>query len=243
MAVRKHKSRHVTRTIERWARWVRRHLVLWILAASAVDTALLALVAVLISLPGQSGKAISSLLAALLVLLALSVAFPVAGRMVEDRDRKAEHEQTRLELAAEHERARRQQVDQLLTQGSAERLPRLSDVSNDVLGATPTRYSIEGAAPYVARNEADGAIRSLLAKPGPPYPFVIVWGTTKAGKSRALAEALRAMFTDNPAVVVPRGGGQALAELARLGIDGLVKHCPAVVVLDNLDPAGLTVVC
>jgi hypothetical protein len=67
---------------------------------------------------------------------------------------------------------------------------------------------------------------------------VLVWGTTKAGKSRTLAEALHATFTNDPAVVVPRGG-QALAELARLRLEDLVEHRPAVVVLDDLDPAGL----
>lgn len=88
------------------------------------------------------------------------------------------------------------------------------------------------------RAEADAAIRRMLHSAGPPYPFVIVWGTTKAGKSRTLAEALRATFTDDPAVIVPRGG-QALAELARHGIDGLLGDKPAVVVLDDIDPAGL----
>jgi len=209
------------------ARWARRHLALWILAAGAIDTALVALVAVLIALPGQSGKAISGLIAAFMVLLVLSVAFPVAGRMVDQRDG-----------AAEQERKRRNDADHLLVQGSTRRLPRLSDLADDVLGVTPTRYSIEGDAPYVARPEADEKIRSLLAAPGPPYPFVIVWGTTKAGKSRTLAEALRAAFTHDPAVVVPRDG-RALAAFARLEMDRLVDHQPVVVVLDDLDPAGL----
>jgi hypothetical protein len=71
------------------ARWTRRHLVLWILAAGAVDTAVLILIAELISRPGQSGKAVNSLILASLVPLVLSVAFPVAGYLVEERDKAA----------------------------------------------------------------------------------------------------------------------------------------------------------
>ena len=167
------------------------------------------------------------MIAAFIVLLVLSVAFPVAGRMVDRRDG-----------AAKQERERRNDADHLLVRGSTKRLPRLSEVSDDVLGVTPTRYSIEGNAPYVARPEPDEKIRSLLAAPGPPYPFLIMWGTTKAGKSRTLAEALRATFTHDPAVVVPRDG-QALAVFARLEMDRLLDHQPAVVALDDLDPSGL----
>lgn len=79
-------------------------------------------------------------------------------------------------------------VDHLLTVGSADHLPRLSQLSDDVLGATPTRYTMAGDAPYVPRPDHDAAIRGLLAAPGPPYPFVVVWGDTKSGKSRTLAE-------------------------------------------------------
>jgi hypothetical protein len=209
------------------AGWARRHLALWMLAAGAIDTALVALVAVLIAFPGQSGNAISSLIAAFIVLLSLSVAFPVAGRMVDERDQ-----------AVGQDRERRNHADTLLVRGSIKRLPRLSDLADDALGVTPTRYSIDGHAPYVARPDADEKIRSLIAAPRPPYPFLIVWGTTKAGKSRTLAEALREGFTHDPVVIVPRDG-QALAELARLKIDRLLDNQPAVVVLDDLDPAGL----
>ncbi len=207
--------------------WARSHLALWIVVAAAVDAALLALVTVLIALPGQSDATISGLILALLVLLTGSVVFPVAGHLVEGRGQ-----------AAEQEEDRRERIDRQLARGSLARLPQLSELADDVLGATPTRYSIGKAAPYVARPEADENIRGLLAAPGPPYPFVIVWGTTKAGKSRTLTEALRAAFDHDPVVIVPRDG-QALAELARLGIGNRVGHRPAVVVLDDLGPAGL----
>src|ERR1022692_201553 len=209
------------------ARSARGHLALWISAAAKVAAALVVLVTVLIALPGQSDGNISGLVLILLVLLALSILLAVAGHIVK-----------RLDRAAEQVRRRREQVDRLLTRGSSGRLLRLSELADDVLGATPTRYSIEGDAPYAARGGADEKIRGLLAAPGPPYPFVIVWGTTKAGKSRTLAEALRAAFAHDPTVVLPRDG-QALAELARLGVENLVDNRPAVVVLDDLDPAGL----
>ena len=207
----------VTRAIARWARG---HLALWIVGAGAVDAALVALVPVLIALPRQSDATISGLLLAFGVLLVLSVVFPVAGHVVKERE------------------ARRERIDPLLDRGSSERLPRLSELTDEELGAAPTRYSMGNCAPYVARGDADEKIRSLLAAPGPPYPFVIVWGTTKAGKSRTLAEALRATFAHDPAVVLPYDE-QALAKLARLGVEDLVDRRPAVVVLDDLSPTEL----
>ena len=44
------------RTARAVARWARGHLALWILAAGAIDTALVALVAVLIALPGHQAR-------------------------------------------------------------------------------------------------------------------------------------------------------------------------------------------
>jgi hypothetical protein len=144
----------------------------------------------------------------------------------------------RRERRVGRDRAWREQVCRLLVQGSPLGLPRLSEVPDDQLGATPTRYSIDGRAPYMARPDADGEIRRLLALPGPPYPFVVVWGTIKAGKSRTPAEALRASFADDPVVVLPVDA-LSLCEAARLGVDQLEGRRRAVVVLDDLDAAGL----
>ena len=79
------------------ARWVHSHLALWVVAATATDTALVALVSVLISLPGQSTTIISCLVGVLVGLLALSVAFPVAGHVLDKHDQAASHEQRRQE--------------------------------------------------------------------------------------------------------------------------------------------------
>ena len=86
----------------------------------------------------------------------------------------------------------------------------------------------------------DAKIKRMLMTQGSPYPFVIVWGKTKAGKSRTLAEALREVFPQDPVVIVPRDG-EALSELSRLGLGGEIdsEAAPAVVVLDDLSPADL----
>jgi tetratricopeptide (TPR) repeat protein len=220
------------------AQWARSHLLLWIVASTAINTALVVLVTVLVTLPGQSKAAISGWLTVLLVLLVLSITFPVVGHVVERRDQAAAREREQQELAARKEQTRRERIDRLLVHTGGARPPQLSELTDSGLGATPTRYSIQGAAPYVTRGEADQAIRGMLAAPGPPYPFVIVWGATKAGKSRTLAEAIRATFAPDSAVMLPRNG-QALFELAQLNLGDLAGNPPAVVVLDNLDPAGL----
>ena len=167
----------------------------------------------------------------LIVVLALAVFFPVAGRVIDKRDRAAEQ-------AARRERIRRENVDRLLSRGTSMRLPRLSELPDNLLGVTATRYTMEGRDPYVPRGPADEEIRELLGAPGPPYPFAIVWGTTKTGKSRTLAEALRVTFAHDPCVVLPRDG-QALAELCRYGLPDLMDQRPAVVMLDDLNAAGL----
>ena len=209
------------------ARWARGHLAAWIVGAAALDGALVALVTALITVSSQSSTAISGLVLALVVLLALSVVFPVAGHAVAEQDRRAQREQTR-----------REGVDRLLLLTSPGTLPRLSELADDVLGVTPTRYTAGNGGPYVARRQADEAIRRLLSRQGPKYPFIVVWGSTKVGKSRTLVEALRAVFKGDTAVIVPRDG-QALAELSRLGVEAMADRLPAVVVLDDLSPDGL----
>jgi hypothetical protein len=142
--------------------------------------------------------------------------------------------------SAAEQRYRGGELDRLLAYGAAGRLPQLSQISDDMLGATPTRYSMAGRAPYVRRPD-DEQICALLEVAGPPYPFVIVWGDTKAGKSRTLAEALHAVFGrdgGDPVVIIPRGGA-ALAELSWRGLGALVGSEPALVVLDDLSPIDL----
>ncbi len=220
----------LARILRAVAVWARARLALWIVTATAVTASAITLLVVLTTLPGQSDANVSGLILALLVLLILAVAFPVAGHQLEMRERSAAQNQRRIA-----------QIDHLLVKGSSRQLPRLSHLGDDILGATPTRYSIDGHAPYVERLREDRAIRELLAAPGPPYPFVIVWGNTKAGKSRTLAEGLRATFlsdSDDPVVILPRDGA-ALAELSRLELIASDDGKPALVVLDDLALADL----
>jgi tetratricopeptide (TPR) repeat protein/type II secretory pathway pseudopilin PulG len=230
--------RRIRSTVRTVAHWARSHLKGWIVGAAAANGAIAALLAVLISLPNQPHKTVKTLIVVLIVALVLSVVFPVAGQIVDKRDQRADREREQLEQAALRGQAQLEQIDRLLALGSSAGLPRLSEVPDDLLGVTPTRYSNEGNDPYVPRQAADQAIRDLLSQPAPPYPFAIVWGTTKTGKSRTLAEALRATVNGDPVVVVLRDT-QALPEVTRLGISRLVDDRPAVVVLDDLDPAGL----
>jgi tetratricopeptide (TPR) repeat protein len=226
------------RSARKVARWARSHLLLWITFATTIDASLVVLIPVLISLPGHSKATISGLITLLLVLLAFSIALPIVGQVINDRDQAVDREHKQLELVAEAEQDRREKVDRLLIHTIDGRLPRLSELADSDLGATPTRYSIKDTAPYVSRGDADLTIRKMLSTLGPPYPFVLVWGSTKSGKSRTLTEAIRATFTSDPEIILPRNG-QALFELAKLDFGDLVGSPPAIVVLDDLDPAGL----
>ncbi len=68
------------------AQWTRRHLAMWILAAGATNTAVIALLAELLTRPGQSGGAVDRWILVSLVPLTFAVAFPIAGHIVEERD-------------------------------------------------------------------------------------------------------------------------------------------------------------
>jgi len=218
------------RVVHAVALWARSHLGLWIVLFTAMVSALVILVSDLIALPGQSGATVSILILILLILLTLSIALPVTGHIIEKN-----------EQAAAATRLCHQQINALLAVGSARHLPRLSKLADDALGATPTRYTMAGEAPYVSRPGPDAAIQHLLATSKPPYPFVIVWGDTKSGKSRTLAEALRVEFlreSNDPVVVLPRNGA-ALAEISRIGITLPGDGVPAIVLLDELNSADL----
>jgi hypothetical protein len=100
------------------ARWTRGHLALWLLAAGAAGTAVIALIAELLARPGQPASAVNGLILLSLVPLALSFAFPVVGSIVEKRDKDAEEKRNRIaEAAAEQEQSRREQAGRLLAWG------------------------------------------------------------------------------------------------------------------------------
>lgn len=109
---------------------------------------------------------------------------------------------------------------------------RIDRLSDSELGATPTRYTTSGADPYVARPAVDAELDELLVL-GPPFPFVLVHGDAKAGKSRTVAEALRRRRS-SAMVALPRDG-EALAALSRVE----PPLTADVVVLDDVSPTDL----
>ncbi|MEU7758657.1 MULTISPECIES: tetratricopeptide repeat protein [Micromonospora] len=108
------------------------------------------------------------------------------------------------------------------------RLPRVRDVDPHSVGATPTRHSLAGAAPYVAR-QADHELRAALAA----EPFVLVVGATKAGKSRTAFEAVLA-FAPGAAFVHPVAGRGAVREILEIDVRTPIDAGELVIWLDDL---------
>lgn len=163
-----------------------------------------------------------------IVFLALaSITFGYAVRILllerQDRRRESRH-------------AWRERVGELLRETSDYGvLPRLSELPDTAFGISPTRYSETGEAPYVPRDRADQLLRNALTVPDRPYPFVLVVGETKSGKTRTALEAVRTAFGGrNPAVILPKHG-PSLVDFARLRTRLNVDPAPAIVWLDDVD--------
>ncbi|WP_433431909.1 tetratricopeptide repeat protein [Nonomuraea sp. CA-141351] len=207
--------------------WARRHLTIWITAATTTQGALLAVTTMLMQLPGQSDSVITACIGIVLLLAVLSIVLPVIGARIERKNQTAEELDDKQRY-----------VTTRVLRGSAGELPRLGQLSATDFGVTPTQYTNSGRDPYVPREPDDTQIRNALSASGPPYPFVLVWGNTKAGKSRTTAEAIRAVFAEHTTVLLP-ASGTALAELA-LSEDTLsFGEGPTVVYLDDITVADL----
>lgn len=142
----------------------------------------------------------------------------------------------RREQKRETRRVWRGRVGELLRETSEYGvLPKLSELPDGAFGISPSRYSEFGDTPYVPREAADRRLEYALGSTDQPYPFVLLVGETKAGKSRSALEAVRAVYGGrNPAVVLPKNG-QALLDLARLSPRIPIDPAPAVVWLDDVD--------
>ncbi|MFD2349717.1 hypothetical protein ACFSTC_10600 [Nonomuraea ferruginea] len=217
-------------TATRLAVWARRHLTIWITVATTTQAALLAITTMLMQLPGQSDSVITACIGIVLLLAALSVVLPLIGARVERKARTAEELDDK-----------RRYVTTRVLRGSAGELPRLGQLSATDFGVTPHPVHHQRARPLCPPREPDDTqIRDALSAPGPPYPFVLVWGNTKAGKSRITAEAIRAVFPEDTVVLLPASGA-ALAELALSDKALPSGEGPAVVHLDDITVADLEV--
>jgi tetratricopeptide (TPR) repeat protein len=119
------------------------------------------------------------------------------------------------------------------------RLPRLSEVSDGELGPTETRYTASGDAPYVERLAVDGKLQNALAEIGPPYPFVLVVGRSKSGKSCTAVQAARTVFAEtDPPIILPING-EALVRLVAEDLLFDEVQEPALVWLDDVTVVDL----
>lgn len=188
---------------------------------------------------GMWASAISGLVAAVTAIVTRQwfgafVALTLAGSLATGLNKWAEFREKR----AKAEQEWRAQVSKLLRVAPSEgRLPRLSELTDAQLGVTPTRYTLASIAPYLARPEADAALDTLITRAGPPWPFILLFGNSKAGKSRTIVEAARRNWK-SVQVIAPKDGA-ALAELALLEPELPIDDAPALVWLDDLEAADL----
>lgn len=120
----------------------------------------------------------------------------------------------------------------LFQQADNGRLPLVREMEPHEVGATPTRYSERGLAPYVPRN-VDAKVRSIVRE----GRFALVVGPSKSGKSRTAFEALRDERSKllGASFLQARLLTDALAEL--IGMDAREPLCDGelVIWLDDLD--------
>ena len=200
------------------ARWPRRHLTLWIAAAAAIDTALLVLLPVLISLPHQSDRTIRSLIVALVVLLVVSVMFPVAGQALETREKAAKQYQNALRrstLGADSMPLVIDQISELEVFG----------VKRADLPHEPTYLS------YVTRDD-DPELEHHMSGAVEQGRMLLVVGDAAAGKSRSTAEAARRVLPRHRLLCPKFSHERGLPAVVELP---LRKLRPAVVWLDNVE--------
>jgi tetratricopeptide (TPR) repeat protein len=168
-------------------------------------------------------------------LLIVSAALTLVGLVTATAGKLFEQRHRRVELAAQW----RAQVRRLLREYPNDMLPRLSQLTDAKLGTTPTRHTEDGTASYVPRPGPDARLREALPCTTAPYPFVLLVGDSKSGKSRTAVEAARKAFGElDPPVILARDG-EAVAELTQLDPRLPIDPVPALVWLDDLSASDL----
>ncbi|MEV7739878.1 tetratricopeptide repeat protein [Streptomyces sp. NPDC088921] len=127
--------------------------------------------------------------------------------------------------------------DSWLAVGTWRTPPRLADLTDQELGASPNRYSERGNAPYVPRSELDDELDALLTDPVPSFPVLLVWGRTKSGKTRMVVEALRRNLPGHTRVIVPALSAEIPAGFFEQITE--VPDVPVVLWLDDPDVSQL----
>ncbi|MEU3645543.1 tetratricopeptide repeat protein [Lentzea sp. NPDC034063] len=205
--------------------WTR--LVFWSTVAAAISAVLLFFVTQAMKVAEKPSGNLEQWIPWLLILTLVGGLATAAGKFGELREKKVKAQ-----------REWQAKVGGLLAEPPRNgRLPIVKDVSDTALGVTPTRHTREGSAPYIGRSNADAALHQSLNGAAPIYPFVIVYGDSKAGKSHTAAEAVRLHFAESE-ILVP-ASAEALGGLVTLDPPVPLRSKPAVLWLDDLTPSHL----
>ncbi|MBA2344358.1 MAG: tetratricopeptide repeat protein [Rubrobacter sp.] len=190
--------------------------------------AILAAAGIVLTAAVQISRLIEAPVWLFVILYALAALFGVIALMVGLRKKRDEEN-----------RAWVQEVTGYLTLGPGRSgwLPRVSEVSPYRLGTSRSTYAPDDTHrndPYVHR-EVDARLREVISSH--EFPFVIIVGDSKAGKSRTAFEAILAELP-GAALIVPTNV-EAIDKLFSLDPPLDLHPAPAVLWLDDLDEATL----
>ncbi|HZM82343.1 MAG TPA: tetratricopeptide repeat protein [Candidatus Limnocylindrales bacterium] len=222
-------------------RWVQRGLIAgsphgwrWIRFAETAGMAGI-LTAAVVTIAGSMLKLVDQGSPAVTALLWVSAGLTLVGAAAAVLAKWAQLHERRLVM----ERQWLDSIMRMVREMRGSELPRLSQIPDDAMGPTPTRYSKSKNAPYVGRPAVDTLIRDALDAIAPPFPIVLIWGPSKSGKSRTAVEAVRVAFGQTDPLVVIPNGGQSLADLSQMDPPLPIEGTPALVWIDDATVADL----
>jgi Tfp pilus assembly protein PilF len=121
----------------------------------------------------------------------------------------------------------------LLRTGSE--VPRLGELSDEDLGVPATSKRTHR---YIPRRDFDDEFAAAMADAAAPYPYLMVYGDLRAGKTSSAIAGVRAALPAQTVVLVPKNG-QALAGLVRLEALPKFTDSPALIWLDDVAAVDL----